>query len=254
MSYFGSNLKKIRKIKKLSQEAFGQQFGISRAAIASYEEGRAEPKYKVMITIANHFSLSLDQLLAKELTVNELYNFDIFRHEFPEGAKPGNNLIGARAQETLATFITANQHDSYLRERENEKALDRYPRMHLPQKVSGKARAFEHGGHEMLYDNRGLSNGDILIGVLVDHKKIKDSHRGVLYTIVTEDGILTRRLASVGKQWEFHCDNSRYAPLTLSPSKILELWELKGVYSTNLQHPGDMEDRLARLEARLGKS
>ena len=75
--YFGKNIKKIRSIKKLSQLAFADIFGLKRSSVGSYEEGRAEPKLEIIIKIAKHFNISVDNLVNKEITVNELYNFHL---------------------------------------------------------------------------------------------------------------------------------------------------------------------------------
>ncbi|MBC8084861.1 MAG: helix-turn-helix transcriptional regulator, partial [Hymenobacter sp.] len=83
MSYVGKNIRKIRTVKKLSQAAFAELFGLARPSVGAYEEGRSEPKMETLIQIAQHFGLSVDLLLTKELTVNELYNFDIFKPQAP---------------------------------------------------------------------------------------------------------------------------------------------------------------------------
>lgn len=75
MSIFGKNIKKIRVLKNLSQQDFGDLFEISRGSIGSYEEGRAEPKIETVIKIANHYNISLEKLLTKELTVNDVSHF-----------------------------------------------------------------------------------------------------------------------------------------------------------------------------------
>jgi len=75
--YFGKNIKKIRSIKKLSQLAFAELFGLKRSSIGSYEEERAEPKLEIIIKIAKHFNISVDSLVNREITVNELYNFHL---------------------------------------------------------------------------------------------------------------------------------------------------------------------------------
>lgn len=75
MSVFGKNVKKIRVLKNLSQQEFGDLFEVSRGSVGSYEEGRAEPKIDTAIKIAKHYKLSLDLLLTKEMTVNDISNF-----------------------------------------------------------------------------------------------------------------------------------------------------------------------------------
>ena len=80
MSIFGNNIKKIRILKNMSQQELGELFDISRGSIGSYEEGRAEPKIDSVIKIAAYFKLSIDALLTKELTVNDLSNFTNSKH------------------------------------------------------------------------------------------------------------------------------------------------------------------------------
>ncbi|MCF6183796.1 MAG: helix-turn-helix domain-containing protein [Bacteroidales bacterium] len=75
MSYIGKNIRKIRISKKLTQTEFAELFDLKRTAVGSYEEGRAEPKIETLIKIADYYKLSLDQLLRKELTVNEIFKF-----------------------------------------------------------------------------------------------------------------------------------------------------------------------------------
>ena len=75
MSYFGKNIRKIRIAKKMTQTEFAELFDLKRTALGSYEEGRAEAKIDTIIKIAGHFKLTLDQLLRKELTINEIFHF-----------------------------------------------------------------------------------------------------------------------------------------------------------------------------------
>ncbi|NJO92287.1 MAG: helix-turn-helix transcriptional regulator [Chloroflexia bacterium] len=97
MSYFGRNIRKIRNAKKISQTAFADLFHLKRGSIGAYEEGRAEAKIDTIIEIADYFRLSLDQLLRKELTINEIYHIQersrkIAETKTPENPEQENNL------------------------------------------------------------------------------------------------------------------------------------------------------------------
>ena len=76
MSYFGKNIRKIRSLKSLSQQAFAELFELKRGTLGAYEEGRSEPKLETLIKIANYFSIPIDDLLTTELTVNNLLKFN----------------------------------------------------------------------------------------------------------------------------------------------------------------------------------
>ena len=72
MSFFGTNIKKIRQVNGLSQKAFADLFDLNRGVISSYEEGRAEPKIETILKVANHFNLTIDKLLTEIIQVNQL--------------------------------------------------------------------------------------------------------------------------------------------------------------------------------------
>ena len=76
MTQIGTNIKKLRSVKGLSQQAFGELFNLTRGNISSYEEFRAEPKVSVILQIAKYFSIPVAHLLEKKLTVNEILNFE----------------------------------------------------------------------------------------------------------------------------------------------------------------------------------
>ena len=76
MSQIGNNIKKLRKVKGISQQAFADMFNLTRGNISSYEELRAEPKIEVILSIAKYFSIPVSELLEKQLTVNEILNFE----------------------------------------------------------------------------------------------------------------------------------------------------------------------------------
>ncbi len=77
MSNIGKNIRKIRTSKGLSQSAFAELFGLTRASIGAYEEGRAEPKLDAIVQIAKYFSFTLDKILMDEVTVNEIHQFEL---------------------------------------------------------------------------------------------------------------------------------------------------------------------------------
>lgn len=72
MSFFGTNIKKIRQVKGISQKAFAGLLDLNRGVISSYEEGRAEPKIETILKVAHHFNLNLDQLLTESLQAEQL--------------------------------------------------------------------------------------------------------------------------------------------------------------------------------------
>ncbi|MBC8643309.1 helix-turn-helix transcriptional regulator [Flavobacterium lindanitolerans] len=74
--YVWEKYKKIRSVHGLSQLQFAEMFDLKRATLGAYEEGRSNPKMDTVIKIANHFSIDIEDLLTKELTVNRLLKFN----------------------------------------------------------------------------------------------------------------------------------------------------------------------------------
>jgi transcriptional regulator with XRE-family HTH domain len=93
MTYFGTNLKKIRQIKGLSQQAFAELIDLNRGVISSYEEGRAEPKIETLLRIATYFGISTDDIISKPLTVNQLANFNLVEDSVSSFSDENNPFI-----------------------------------------------------------------------------------------------------------------------------------------------------------------
>ena len=77
MSHFGSNIKKIRSLQNYTQQHLADILGLTRAAVSSYEEGRAEPKIETLMRASQIFGVSVDDLINKKLTVNEVSHFKV---------------------------------------------------------------------------------------------------------------------------------------------------------------------------------
>lgn len=69
------NFKKLRLFKSLNQTEFAELFDITRSSVGSYEEGRAEPKLETLLNVADYFKLKIDDIVRKELTVNQIAGF-----------------------------------------------------------------------------------------------------------------------------------------------------------------------------------
>lgn len=250
MSYIGKNIKKIRTAKRLSQAAFADIFDITRGSIGAYEEGRAEPKIDTIIQIANHFGISIDLLLNKELSVNELYSFDILTkklneaHEFIPKQEPAYRKGGIG-------LVKSSQYIEYIVNHNNKDFVSRLPYIELPVNFKGTTRAFELNGSEMEYHHNGLHHNDILLCLLYNNDG-KLLTPGNVYVIVHQDGIFTKRLHSLNNGLlNFVSDDPNYAPIELTLKEIKELWLVKGVYSTYLNPPKFIDEKVMLLEKRL---
>lgn len=249
MSYIGRNIKKIRTAKRLSQANFADIFNITRGSIGAYEEGRAEPKIDTIIQIANYFGISIDLLLNKELSVSELYSFDILTrkldeaHHFQKKPEPAYRKGGIG-------LVRLDQYVEYMVNHSNKDFLTKLPYIELPINFKGTTRAFELNGSEMEYQQNGLHHSDILLCILSDIEK--DLREGSIYVVVYSEGILTRRLQSTNEHSLLMAsDDPNYSTIEIPITDIKEIWLVKGVYSTYLNPPKFLEEKLMRLEKRI---
>jgi len=259
MSYIGKNIKKIRTVRKLSQAAFADLFNLARPSVGAYEEGRSEPKIDTIIAIANHFSLSTDALLRKELTVNELYSFDILKGEFDPTQMPpalGKSLKAAKKE---GGFNVGNYTEGiplvekinvleYIVNLQNKDFIINLKRIRLPAETQGILRAFEHSGDEMFYHDRGIHDGDILLANKLEAipRKFK---KDAVFIVVTEKGVIIRRILSADENGILlKPDNSAYENKLVTKKEILEIWQTVGVWSNYVSPPSLLESRLMAVE------
>lgn len=264
MSFIGKNIKKIRTVKKLSQAAFAELFSLARPSVGAYEEGRSEPKIETVIAIANHFSLSTDALLRKELSVNELYSLDILKGAFDPTQMPP--ALGKSSRQEKVSIPISQPPDAeaglplvdremtleYIVNIGNRDFIRELPHIMLPQQPKQLQRAFVHRGQEMYYNECGLHQGDVLLGNFLPKDQLPKLKPGQLYLLVTAKKIITRRLLTVSKNsLELKADNPAFENITLKPDEILEIWEVDGLWTRHLTPPAFLENRVLQLEGRI---
>ncbi len=183
MTFLGKNIKKIRTIQKLSQASFGEIFGLSRASIGAYEEGRAEAKLDVIIQIANHFSITVDSLVNREVTVNELSHFNIFEQNVGEKINIGDELLKNIA---FVDVPIISSHELLLKNL-SEYGKDTINTIRLPHVTSNHLAIFITKS-KFLHIAKGISTKDIII-VLQEQElwKNTDSNK---YWLVKAEGAL----------------------------------------------------------------
>ncbi len=248
MSKIGKNIKKIRTVKKLSQASFAKLFNLARPSIGAYEEGRAEPKIETIMEIANYFNLSIDSVLTKDLTINDLYRFDSLKKKTAEQPekKPGQPP-GGRMN---ARYVSAHQYLDYIHHFKNHDFIDNLPAYHLPQIKSLSARVFKINDEAMSFQNEGILPGDLIACEKKIHS-IDELHTGQVYILVLQDNILLRRLSEINKKLKFAADNPDWQHIFYAFENILEIWEASSLLTKNLYPPLQIDKRINILEEKV---
>jgi phage repressor protein C with HTH and peptisase S24 domain len=125
------------------------------------------------------------------------------------------------------------------------------PTFSLPNIQNGTFRMFQVSGHSM-YPT--LCDGCYVVGEWVENwiKDVKDNR---IYVVVSDKGILVKRILNRLKKYEnlyLKSDNRKEHPNTnLEPSQIKEIWAVKMHLSFELPDPTVLYDRVGDLEAEI---
>ncbi|BDD08423.1 hypothetical protein FUAX_08550 [Fulvitalea axinellae] len=239
MSLIGKNIKKIRTIKKLSQAKFAELFNLARPSVGAYEEGRSEPKIDTIILISKHFGLSVDSLLTRDITVNELAHFDI--------VDPLKASLGPRLTNNMP-YVTKNDTEDYAQAGDSRQFIKARPIVTVPLHLNdGVAIEIKDSG---LHDIRP---GDTLF---TTPAKVNELRNGHAYLIRSSQRIeCLRFLDGVLKT-----DSPYSAPIDPNDENILEIRTIRAILSKYqaTREPAQhrnlwMEERLNALEKRIEK-
>jgi transcriptional regulator with XRE-family HTH domain len=66
--YLSQNLKYLREKKGMSQDELGEELGVIKQTISSWENSKANPSIETIVKLAEYFGVSLDELVLKDLT------------------------------------------------------------------------------------------------------------------------------------------------------------------------------------------
>ncbi len=63
---FSENLKGLRKAKGIGQKELAERLNVSAKSVSHWETGYTEPSVSQLISLADYFDVSLDELLGRE--------------------------------------------------------------------------------------------------------------------------------------------------------------------------------------------
>lgn len=222
-SKLAANFRFLREHKKMSQEEFGQFLGgLTRGQIASYEDGRSEPKSLHLINMARILGLTVDMLLTTQLTQRHLEA--IAKGHQPLQEKPADGI----------PLISQSAYTEYLQGHTDKVFLEQLPMLFIPGLKSSRThRAFEVRGESMiptLYPNdwvicRKQEKGEAF------------SYRDVYLLITRAEGVLVKRLIEHPEQnmLELISDNRIIPTYKLPIQEVNELWKVEYRLTSYLQ-------------------
>lgn len=261
MSFLPSNIRTLRKERKLTQQQLGDKLGLKRAVVGTYEEGRAEPKLVTLQLMADFFQISIDDLLRSDLSKGNKRATDI----------SGRKLrvlpvqVNMQDSEEMATLVPNKASAGYLQGLHDTSFIEQLPsfRMPFPELSPNKTyRIFQIEGESMLPIPPGAY---IICEFLQDWRNIVNDKPYVVVTL--NEGIVFKRLISrLSEQDELllKSDNPEFPPYNLSSDELIEIWEAKAYTSfklpdasaqmLNLQEVSTALKEIKSEIERLGKS
>ena len=246
MSNFGKNIRKIRSLKNLSQQAFAELFDLKRGTLGAYEEGRSEPKIDTIIKIANYFSIPIDELLTTELTVNKLLRF--------KGNLTVEQDLGEQEFFAKVPCITTLNQADYIKYCGKETYIQELPFLTLPINPDKKFRAYTVQNLEMSKNELGMFPKDIAIGEWVPSSSHVKLNNGTLIFAVTNNDIILRKLFIINDSFVLRAEHKNVEDLKFQLKEIQEIWRVKYVFYHRLPETNiNIEEKLIQLEKDFDK-
>jgi transcriptional regulator with XRE-family HTH domain len=241
MSFFGKNIKKIRGVKQLSQQAFADIFDLKRATLGAYEEGRSEPKIDTIIKVANHFSISIDIILTKEITVNQLLRFN-------GGITTDVNQV-VKAGFVEVPFINNLNCETFIFDFKQSESYDLLPKINVPIQKMNEMLAFTVQDLMMISNEEGLFPGDVVIGTRAMAENINDDE---VVLVLANDTMFVRRFSKTDLGYELLADHVNIQPLLIDLDTPIFFWKISEVLLKRYpKFTSKLEDRINQIDAKL---
>lgn len=227
----GQNLQYLRKKYGLSQQALSDILEIPRTTLGDYERSKTEPNIAMLLKIAHHFDIKLEDLLDSDLSLEQYMVADDDKLKVlaitVNDENEGNiELVESKAE---AGYLDSFQNPEYLKE---------LPRLRLPNLEASSYRAFEISGDSML----PIESGSIVICSYVEN--IQHIKEGKSYVIISQkEGMVYKRVRFDGdnKRLILISDNTLYLPYSIQFEDIDEIWQYHAHLSFNDKRISDMD-------------
>lgn len=203
----GENIKYGRKLRRISQEEFAKLLNVSSNSISNWERGVSEPVLSALVKISRIFSISIDDLLTKDLE----------REGFSTEKGMDLNAVNLNYHNVL---VKRDHFKTYC----DLTNADDLTRVVVPG-VTGKARTFEVVSDEMA---PLLMFGDYVVCLPVPVEKQRELSPGRIFVVVTEKSEIIMQYCQSYKEGlkVFPHNLAGYTWQVIPYSQIFEVWEV----------------------------
>ncbi len=231
--FFSSNLRYLRHVHNLTQEALSKHLGVSLKKIGSYEEARATPKLGALIKIANFFSVSLEQFINQNLSIKPLQKNTTELPELKKYAAAERlrilSISQDRNENEYIELVRLDLEEDYIRGYSNIDFVAGLPKCQLPAlPLNHTYRAFEISDALL-----AAPTNSIVVGAFVaDWNELKDDEPCI---IVSENtGIIFRKIKNQIAQNDtllLEDTNGQFSSYSVLVEDIEEIWRFAAYIS-----------------------
>ena len=249
MSYFGQNIKLLRKRRRRTQDDVAFALELKRSTLSGYENGVAQPGLDTLAAFSGYFNVSIDTLVKTDLSslsesqLSQLERgYDVF-------------LTGSKLR-VLATTVDRDNEENI--EMVSEKAKAGYrvgfadpefikvlPTFQMPfLSKQKKYRSFEVSGDSMLPIPHGSW---VTCEFLQNWHLIQNRHAYVIHTL--NDGVVFKVVENLIRKegkLRLYSLNQVYEPYDVHVNDIREVWKFVNYISSEMPETSVSNSELAR--------
>jgi len=251
---FDSNIKLLRKRKKLTQDEVAAELQMKRSTLSGYENRVAQPGLEILLLFSDYYNIAIDTLLKVDLS--KLSETQIRQLEQGEDVfLRGGNLrvlastVNEHNQENIE-LVPVKAQAGYTNGFSDPEYISELQVFQLPfLSVEKKYRTFQLQGDSMLpIPEKAWVTGEYV----VDWKELKTGEACVVLTM--DEGIVFKiienRIEEEGNVVLYSL-NPLYEPYEIHVSGIKEIWKFTHFISHEIPEPVIPENQLVRTVAAL---
>lgn len=258
--------------KGIKAAPFEKQIGLSNGYLGKQKRRKADLGESIIIKIIDNCpDLDLTWLISGKgqmikPNIKDKQHFKSVANSvaFSEETKSTENATLSKSKDRMPKVVTVDKQGNdnvvlvpvkaaagYLAGYGDSDFIQTLPTYNLPNVYNGTYRMFQVSGHSMFPT---LSDGSYVVGEWVENlfKDVKDNR---IYIVVSEDGILVKRVLNRLKKYGnlyLKSDNRKeYPNRALELHQIKEVWSVKMHLTFDLPDPTVLYDRVSDLEAEI---
>jgi transcriptional regulator with XRE-family HTH domain len=252
--FFASNIKLLRKRKKLTQDDVSIALSMKRSTVSGYENEVAQPGVEILQAFSNYYKISIDTLIKIDFST-------LSENQISQLETGDDTFISGGQLRVLSTTIDADNNENI--ELVNQKASAGYkagyadpeyirvlPTFQLPfLSKEKKYRTFQIEGDSMF----PIPTGSWVTAEFVQNWHfLRDGYAYIILTI--EDGIVFKVVENhlkVDGTLKLYSLNSLYKPYSINIKDVREIWKFIHYISSEMPEPNQPRENLERTVADL---